>query len=78
MPPSQCRTGGRRPPLNEGAESLPRSLFLKIFLWFTTVMVTMIFGTFVVGELMRPDPSHQPLRRPLDHVLHEYAHQSTA
>jgi two-component system sensor histidine kinase CpxA len=51
-------------------------LFLKIFLWFTTVMVTMIFGTFVVGELMRPDPSQPPLRRPLNHILHDYAHQS--
>lgn len=40
-------------------------------------MVTMIFGTFIVGELMRPDPSQPPLRRPLDHVFHEYAHQST-
>lgn len=40
-------------------------------------MVTMIFGTFVLGELMRPDPSQPPLRRPLYHVLHDYAQQAT-
>jgi two-component system sensor histidine kinase CpxA len=52
-------------------------LFLKIFLWFTTVVVTVIVGTFIVGEVMRPDPSQPPMRRPPDHVLHEYAHQAT-
>jgi signal transduction histidine kinase len=56
--------------------NLPRSLFLKIFVWFTAVMVTMIFGTFVLGELMRPDQSQPPLRRPLHHVLPEFARQS--
>ena len=72
-----------KPPLTQvvltGKElkSLPRSLFLKIFLWFTTVVVTMIVGTFIVGEVMRPDPSQSPMRRPPDHVLHEYAHQAT-
>lgn len=51
---------------------LPRSLFLKIFLWFSAVLVTMIVGTSVVGELMRPDFS-QPIRRPLDLALNAYA-----
>lgn len=40
-------------------------------------MVTMIFGTFILGELMRPDQSQPPLRRPLHHVLHDYAQQAT-
>jgi len=34
-------------------------------------MVTMIAGTFAVGELMRPDPEHLPLRRHLGPVLNE-------
>jgi len=42
---------------------LPRTLFLKIFLWFSAVMLTVIFGTFLVGELTR----HEPLRQ-LQHV----------
>lgn len=53
---------------------MPRSLFLKIFLWFGTVVVTLVVGTFIVAEVMRPDPA--PLRQPLDHVLHEYGHQA--
>jgi two-component system, OmpR family, sensor histidine kinase CpxA len=44
-----------------------RSLFLKIFLWFGAVVITVIVGTFVVGELSRPaEPS---LRRPIDSML---------
>ena len=53
-------------------KSLPRSLFLKIFLWFGAVVVTVIVGTFVAGELMRP--VEPPMRRPLDPILNEYAH----
>ncbi|HWN08580.1 MAG TPA: ATP-binding protein [Pyrinomonadaceae bacterium] len=48
---------------------MPRSLFFKIFLWFVTVMVTMIAGTFAVGELLRPHPEHAPMRRPLEPLL---------
>jgi signal transduction histidine kinase len=53
---------------------LPRSLFLKIFLWFGAVLVTLIVGTAVVSELMRPQDA--PMRRPLDPILNEYAHHA--
>lgn len=56
---------------------MPRSLFLKIFLWFGAVVVTVVVGTFIVAEVMRPDPSQPPMHRPLDQVLHEYGHQAT-
>ena len=52
---------------------MPQSLFLKIFLWFGAVVLTVIVGTFVVGELMHPDPSQTPIRRPLDLALNAYA-----
>jgi two-component system sensor histidine kinase CpxA len=52
---------------------LPRSLFLKIFIWFGAVMVTVIVGTFVAGELTRPERTEPPMRRPLDTVVSEYA-----
>jgi two-component system sensor histidine kinase CpxA len=55
---------------------LPQSLFLKIFLWFGLVVVTVIVGTFIVGELLRPDPTQPPMRRPLDQTLNEYAKQA--
>ncbi len=51
---------------------MPRSLFLKIFLWFVAVMVTVIVGTFVVGELTRPDPPRSARGR-LNEVLKDYA-----
>jgi signal transduction histidine kinase len=63
----------RKPALAEN-ESLPRSLFLKIFLWFGAVLVTVIVGTAVVGELTRPP--EPPMRRPLDPILNEYAHNA--
>ncbi|HEV2827994.1 MAG TPA: ATP-binding protein [Pyrinomonadaceae bacterium] len=49
-----------------------RSLFLKIFLWFGLVMLTVIFGTFLVGELLRPERSEQRTRRPLEPILNIY------
>ena len=52
---------------------MPQSLFLKIFLWFGAVVLTVIVGTFIVGELMHPDPSQSPIRRPLDLALNAYA-----
>jgi signal transduction histidine kinase len=55
---------------------LPRSLFLKIFLWFGAVVITMIVGTFVAGELMRPP--EPPMRRPFDSILSEYANDAAA
>lgn len=54
-------------------KSLPRSLFLKIFLWFGAVVVTVIVGTFVVGELTRPGRNEPPMRRPIDPILSAYA-----
>jgi signal transduction histidine kinase len=56
---------------------LPRSLFLKIFLWFVAVMFTVIVGTFLVGELTRPERSGPPMRRQLDPALSAHA-QSAA
>jgi signal transduction histidine kinase len=47
-------------------------LFLKIFLWFGLVMLTVIFGTFLVGELLRPERSEQRTRRPLEPILNIY------
>jgi two-component system sensor histidine kinase CpxA len=52
---------------------VPRSLFLKIFLWFGAVVFTVIVGTFLIGELTRPEPFGAPLRRPLDLALSVYA-----
>lgn len=54
---------------------MPRSLFLKIFLWFGAVVLTFIVGTFIVGEMMRPEP---PMRRPLDPILDVYAKDASA
>jgi len=42
---------------------LPRSLFLKIFLWFGAVVLTFIVATSIVGELMHlrlESPRHRP------------------
>lgn len=36
--------------------ALPRSLFLKIFLWFVAVVLTMIITTFLVSEFIHPEP----------------------
>lgn len=52
------------------SKHLPSSLFLKIFLWFGAVVVTVILGTFVAGELMRP--IEPPSRRSLDSTLSGY------
>ena len=51
---------------------MPGSLFLKIFVWFGSVVLTVILGTFLVGELLRPDRSEQRSRRPLDPILNVY------
>ena len=49
-----------------------RSLFLKIFLWFGTIVITVIVGTFIAGEVSR---QHEPpLRQPLDQILDAHAH----
>lgn len=55
---------------------MPRSLFFKIFLWFVLVTVTVIAGTFAMGELMRPHPEHLPLRRQLGPILDEVGRNS--
>ena len=51
---------------------LPRSLFLKIFLWFGTVVFTVIFGTFLVIQLGRHEPFRQPRVSP-DPAISGYA-----
>jgi len=53
---------------------LPRSLFLKIFLWFGGVVFSAIVITFIAAELMHPEPSQSAMRRPLDLALNAYAH----
>jgi signal transduction histidine kinase len=52
---------------------LGRSLFLKIFLWFGAALLTVVVGTFLVGELLRPEPFHQPMRRPMNQAVNGYA-----
>jgi two-component system sensor histidine kinase CpxA len=54
---------------------LPRSLFLKIFLWFGTAVLTFIVGTFFVGEMLHPEA---PMRRPLDPILDVFAKDAAA
>jgi signal transduction histidine kinase len=56
--------------------NLGRSLFLKIFLWFGAALLTVVVGTFLVGELLRPEPFHQPLRRPIDAAVNGYAKEA--
>lgn len=53
--------------------NLGRSLFLKIFLWFGAALLTVVVGTFLVGELLRPEPFHQPMRRPMNAAVNGYA-----
>jgi two-component system sensor histidine kinase CpxA len=55
------------------SKELRQSLFLKIFLWFGAVVLTVIGGTFIVGLLMRADRSEPPMRRPLGPILNVYA-----
>jgi signal transduction histidine kinase len=56
---------------------LPRSLFLKIFLWFVTVVLTVIVGTFIVAELSRPEPFASRRPESIDSGLNSYAQTST-
>lgn len=37
------------------------------------MVITVIVGTFVVGELTRPERSEPPMRRPIDQILSVYA-----
>lgn len=53
--------------------NLGRSLFLKIFLWFGAALLTVVIGTFLVGELLRPEPFRPPMRRPMDMAVNGYA-----
>ena len=50
-----------------------RTLFLKIFLWFGAALLTVVVGTFLVGELLRPEPFRPPMRRPMDAAINGYA-----
>jgi signal transduction histidine kinase len=56
-----------------GVMNLGRSLFLKIFLWFGAALLTVVVGTFLVGELLRPEPFRPPMRRPMDAAVNGYA-----
>src|SRR5690242_20265903 len=51
--------------------TLFRSLFLKIFLWFGGVVLTVILITFIAGEVLRPR-GEQRMRRPIDPILNVY------
>ncbi len=48
---------------------MPRRLFLKIFLWFLAVLITVMAGTFIISEVMRPERRAPPNRRPLEAML---------
>ncbi len=51
-----------------------RSLFLKIFLWFGTIVITVIVGTFIAGEVNR---QHEPpCTQPFDQLLDTYAQEA--
>ena len=52
---------------------LPRSLFLKIFLWFGAVVLTAIGSAFIVGEFVHRSAPQPQMRRPLDLALDAYA-----
>ena len=55
---------------------MPRSLFLKIFLWFCLVTVTVIGATFVVSELARPDPFRRPHHGPRETPVSIHAEEA--
>src|SRR6185436_20176611 len=65
-------------PRSAGGSDMPRTLFLKIFLWFGVVMVTVVVGTFIISEIKRPDRNGPPFRQPLEHLLSEYAKDAAA
>ena len=52
---------------------MPRTLFLKIFLWFSTVVLTMVVGTFLISQLNRHEPFRQPPRVSIDPAITGYA-----
>jgi two-component system, OmpR family, sensor histidine kinase CpxA len=52
---------------------LPRSLFLKIFLWFGAAVLTFIGLTFLAGWFANMHRSEGTMRRPLDPLLSLYA-----
>lgn len=56
--------------------SLPRSLFLKIFLWFGLVVLTFIGLTFLAGWFASMHRAEGPMRRPLDPLLSTYAKEA--
>jgi signal transduction histidine kinase len=51
---------------------VPRSLFLKIFVWFGAVVLTAIGSAFVVGEFVHRSQPPAQSRRPLDLALDAY------
>lgn len=41
-------------------------------MWFGAVLITVIVGSFLVGEMTRPEPFRQP-QRPIDLAISTYA-----
>ena len=52
---------------------MPRSLFLKIFLWFFLALIVVSGMTFIVGELTRPEPFRPHVHGPIDVAVNAYA-----
>jgi signal transduction histidine kinase len=52
---------------------LPKTLFLKIFIWFGAVVLTAIGSAFLVGEFVHHNAPQTQTRRPLDLALDAYA-----
>ncbi|MEP6921732.1 MAG: ATP-binding protein [bacterium] len=52
---------------------MPRSLFLKIFLWFGAAMITLVVVTSITNELARPDLMRQPMVEASDRAVSGYA-----
>ena len=54
---------------------MPRSLFLKIFLWFGIVVLTVIAGGFIVG-MINHDRLAPPMHKPFDEVINDYGREA--
>lgn len=57
---------------------MPRSLFLKIFLWFGLAMISMVLATVLVNEFLRREPPRQAQREMGDPALVEQAKRAVA
>lgn len=52
---------------------MPRTLFLKIFLWFFLALIVVSGLTFAIGEIKRHEHAHPPLRGPAEMAIAAYA-----